>query len=139
MTDIYVLDTNIISALVNLSVPDMMTSSLIHRVQAHQQSSLIICECVLYEIERGLTHNQSKNKLSRFYTSILPLFQVTPIILVDWKSAGVLWASARAKGRQLSDIDLLVASVALRLSGVVVTDDHDFDILPVTTENWLHP
>ena len=72
MTDIYVLDTNIISALVNLSVPDMMTSPLIHRVQTHQQSSLIICECVLYEIERGLIHNQSKNKLSRFYTSILP-------------------------------------------------------------------
>ncbi|MCL4256449.1 MAG: hypothetical protein KJ043_22020 [Anaerolineae bacterium] len=44
----------------------------------------------------------------------------------------------RSVGRQLSDIDLLVASVALRLNGVVVTDDHDFDILPVATENWLH-
>ena len=135
---LYILDTNIISALLRLSDSQLINSPLLNRMRAYKQASLIVCECVIYEIERGLNHRHSERLLLRFHTKILPLFQVAPIIFADWKSASILWASARAKGKQLSDIDLLVASVAIRLGGVVVTDDRDFDQLPVQTENWLH-
>jgi len=75
--------------------------------------------------------------MNRFHSVVLPLFQVVPIILADWKTASVLWASSRAKGIQLSDVDLLVAAVSIRLNGIIVTDDQDFDDLPVRVENWL--
>jgi predicted nucleic acid-binding protein len=57
---------------------------------------------------------------------------------VDWRVAAKLWSNVRQHGRQLSDIDLLLASMTLRLNGILVTDDGDFAYLPlVKTENWL--
>ncbi|MDX2077810.1 MAG: PIN domain-containing protein [bacterium] len=130
---IYVFDTNIISEL--LRRPDARVGNLI---RGHQQDRLILCESVIYEIERGLKHRNATKQLERFQKEVVTYFQIMPIQLADWKRAGVMWAVMRSDGRQLSDIDLLVASVAIRLGGVVVTDDRDFDQLPVQTENWLH-
>ena len=48
-----------------------------------------------------------------------------------------MWAVMRGQGIQLSDVDLLVAAVGIRLNGIIVTDDQDFDDLPVRVENWL--
>ena len=42
----------------------------------------------------------------------------------------------RNQGKQLSDVDLLIAALAQRLDGVVVTSDDDFDALPIQRENW---
>ncbi|MCL4254234.1 MAG: hypothetical protein KJ043_10695 [Anaerolineae bacterium] len=70
----YVLDTNIVSALLRMSHP-----KLILRLSQHKREALILCDCIIYEIERGLT----------------------------------------------------------RLNGVLVTDDQDFQYLPIQTENWL--
>jgi len=57
----------------------------------------------------------------------------------DWERAAHLWADAANRGRALSDVDLLVAVVALRLGAVVVSADDDFDTLPVQRENWRFP
>ena len=47
-----------------------------------------------------------------------------------------LWADVANRGKALSDVDLLVAAVATRLAGIVVTADDDFDALPVERANW---
>jgi predicted nucleic acid-binding protein len=54
----------------------------------------------------------------------------------DWDRAAQLWAEARTKGRQLSDVDLLIADIAIRLDAILVTADDDFGALPVRRENW---
>jgi predicted nucleic acid-binding protein len=40
------------------------------------------------------------------------------------------------KGRQFSDMDLLIAAIAKRLDAILVSSDSDFDALPVTREDW---
>lgn len=74
----YIFDTNIISEL--LRNPN---SSIGTRIQKHEQDRLILCECVIYEIERGLEHRNAKNQLARFQREVIPNFQVMPIQLAD--------------------------------------------------------
>jgi len=50
--------------------------------------------------------------------------------------AAQLWADMRNRGRQFSDVDLLIASLAQRLNAVVVTADADFAMLPIQSEDW---
>ena len=57
----------------------------------------------------------------------------------DWQQAARFWADAANKGKVLSDVDLLVAAIARRLGGVVVSADDDFDELPIKRENWRKP
>ena len=45
----------------------------------------------------------------------------------DWHQASQYWADARHAGRQLSDVDLLLAAVAARLDAVIVSSDEDFN------------
>lgn len=128
----YVFDTNIISALLQMS-----NLGLFKRIQSYHRKTLILCDPVVYEIERGLKHRQAHNMLARFYADFVPLFEQTPTHLQDWKLAGLLWANARSQGKQLSDVDLLIGAISIRLNGVVVSNDQDFEYLPVKLENWL--
>ena len=67
---------------------------------------------------------------------IKPQFQWVPIIEADWQQAAQFWADTVSRGLQLSDVDLLVAAVSVRLSGIIVSADDDFDALPVTRQSW---
>lgn len=88
---------------------------------------------------RGLIKTNAARKLHVFQTMILPLLDELPLTDADWQQAAQFWADARRAGKQLSDVDLLVAALAHRLSGVIVSDDDDFDALPVRRENWREP
>jgi predicted nucleic acid-binding protein len=129
----YILDTNILSALLRMSHP-----KLIIRISQHQREALILCDCIIYELERGLVHRGAEKLLRKFERDLFPLFSIIPITHQDWRQAATYWATTRANGKQLSDMDLLIGAVAKRLNGIVVTDDNDFQYLPLKTENWLH-
>ncbi|MBZ0300211.1 MAG: PIN domain-containing protein [Anaerolineae bacterium] len=131
--ELYVFDTNIVSSLLY-----ERQRSLLMRIRRNQTDLLILCDSVIYEVERGLNHKRAERQLSRFRDEVFPMFTVASIQLADWHVAAVLWASTRDIGKQLSDVDLLIAAMALRLNGIVVTNDKDFAYLPmVRTENWL--
>jgi predicted nucleic acid-binding protein len=91
---------------------------------------------VVFEVERGLLHREAASQLDYFREQVLPLFSVVPVTLADWRIASRLWAEMRRKGIQLSDIDFLIAAVTLRLDGILVSADDDFDALPIKRENW---
>jgi predicted nucleic acid-binding protein len=130
---VYIFDTSIISRLIQ-----SRHANIVKRIRTDQSSLHVLCEPVIYEVEKGLIYRGAEKQLDRFQQEVLPLFSpVIGIQLVDWRVASLLWANARARGRQISDIDLLIAAVALRLDGIVVTADDDFDTLPVSRENWL--
>lgn len=130
---VYVFDTNLISSLRPGKNP-----ALFKRLRQNQDQTLCLCEPVIFEIECGYEYRQAYRQLDRFRAHLLPLFVVVPTQLVDWRVAAKLWSSVQQHGRQLSDIDLLLASMTLRLNGILVTDDGDFAYLPlVKTENWL--
>jgi predicted nucleic acid-binding protein len=54
----------------------------------------------------------------------------------DWKQAAHYWVDTVRAGKQLADIDLLIAAIARRTNAVVVSADDDFDALPIRRENW---
>jgi predicted nucleic acid-binding protein len=130
---VYVFDTNIISSLRPGKNP-----VLFRRLQQNKDQTLCLCEPIIFEVERGYEHRQAHQQLAHFREQLIPLFVVVPVQLADWRIAAKLWGDARRRGRQLSDVDVLLAAMTLRLNGILVTDDGDFAYLPlVRTENWL--
>lgn len=67
---------------------------------------------------------------------VRPLFSWVPLIDDDWEQAAQFWSDARRKGKQLADVDCLLAAIAVRLNAIIVSADDDFDALPVNRENW---
>ncbi|MEM6284849.1 MAG: PIN domain-containing protein [Chloroflexota bacterium] len=131
----YAFDTNHVSNMLKVQY-----RSLLLRISQNTTDRLILPEPVIYEVEKGLLHRGASSQFATFQNEIVPLFEVIPVQLVDWRLAAVLWARTRQQGRQLSDIDLLIAAMTLRLKAILITDDRDFTYLPeVPTENWLNP
>lgn len=130
---VYVLDTNTISALRQGKNPELWK-----KLKTHNQDMLCLCEPVIFEVERGFEHRNATKQIQVFREELVPLFIVVAPELVDWRVAAKLWGYARQRGRQFSDVDVLLAAMTLRLNGVLVTDDRDFDYLNIiSTENWL--
>lgn len=130
---IYVFDTNIISSLLKRN-----NRQLLERIRQDQSNIFVLCEPIIFEVERGWLKKQEEGPLQRFRHEIIPLFNVVSVQLVDWQVAAELWAYSRNRGKTLSDMDLLLAAIALRLKGVVVTNDGDFKHLPaLEVEDWL--
>ncbi|MFZ4816559.1 MAG: type II toxin-antitoxin system VapC family toxin [Phototrophicaceae bacterium] len=134
MTD-YVIDTNTLSNLVKNP-----SGALQNRVNntVSNGSKLWVSEAVQYEVERGLRKKGATKQLEVFRNQVLPTFSVVAVDWVTWDAAADLWVLAANKGRQLADVDLLVAALAIRLSAVIVSHDRDYDAFPsIPVEDWL--
>jgi tRNA(fMet)-specific endonuclease VapC len=128
----YILDTNVISDLLK-GHPNVQARL---RDAMQQEAAIILCQPVLYEVRRGLLWVGATSKQAVLERDFLPLFQVTPLLDGDWALAARFWADAVSTGRQLADIDLLVAAIAARLGAIIVSSDADFDALPVPRHDW---
>lgn len=132
---VYLLDTNVIS--------DLLKRNPV--VYSHLQAAraggdiLSICQPVYYEIIRGLIWAGASAKLRILKEEFLPTIRWTLLMDDDWTQAAQYWAATVAAGRQLGDMDLLLAAIALRLNAVIVTSDQDFDALPIRRTNWRAP
>jgi predicted nucleic acid-binding protein len=129
---IYIIDTNVISDIVAPSANPPVLANL----AKHRQDTLCLCEAVDYEIRRGYFKIGATSKLSAYENKVKRQFQWVIITDDDWKQAAQFWAEMANKGRVLSDIDLLVAAIAKRLGGIIVSADGDFDALPVSRVDW---
>ncbi len=85
---------------------------------------------------RGLKYKKALQQIEIYQTKIRPLFQSIAITSVDWSHAEDLWVSCVEKGRQLSDIDLLLGVITIKFDGVLVSADNDFSIFNIKIENW---
>ena len=135
MTKVFVLDTNVISDITN---PEPNSNVLLH-MNINQSSVLCLCQPVDYEIRRGYLKKGATRRLSVYNRQIKKQFRWIQLNDRDWLHAAQLWADAVSKGIQLSDVDLLIAAIAMRLDAVIVTADNDFDALPVKCVNWREP
>jgi predicted nucleic acid-binding protein len=57
----------------------------------------------------------------------------------DWAQAARWWVETQSQGKQLADMDLLIAALTQRLDAVLVSADNDFDALAVPRVNWRIP
>jgi predicted nucleic acid-binding protein len=128
----YILDSNIIADRLNgvVAVASKMHSAL------QENHRLCLCQPVHYEVSRGLLKTRANRKQLIFVNDIVPLLDWIELVDGDWTKAAQLWAQTTASGKQLSDVDLLVAALAIRLDAIVVSSDADFDALSVTRVNW---
>lgn len=128
----YILDTNVISDYIKQFEPTITRIK-----QAIRDGHILyLCKPVEYEVLRGLIKVNADRQQQIFEMGFAPQLTLLPLLDVDWRQAGQFWAQARNTGKQLSDVDLLLAALAFRLNAVIVTNDDDFDALPVQRENW---
>jgi predicted nucleic acid-binding protein len=121
---IYILDTNAITDRINevQSVKQEFNNAIIggHR--------LYLCPPIYYEVMRGLDFAGQQ----AFEQGFVPALEWVELVAEDWKQAAAYWSS----GQHLSDVNLLLAALACRLNGVVVSADEGFNALPVKRDNW---
>ena len=132
---IYLLDTNTISDLI------VGHSLVIQQVEHHRvnRDNMAICQPVYYELMRGLIRTKATRKLSILKDRLLVQFDRIHLEDADWLQAAYFWSNAISAGKQLSDMDFLLAAIAHRVDAVIVTSDTDFDALPVKHQNWREP
>ena len=128
----YILDTNAIADYISQFEP-----TVTHIKQAFLEGHVLhLCQPVQYEVARGLLKTNATRKRRIFEESFVPLMTPLELIADDWDQAARFWADTTNRGYQLSDIDLLVAALATRLNSIIVSNDDDFDALPVRRANW---
>jgi len=125
----YLLDTNIVSDLTKNH------SIVVKNIRIHRNDTIFLCQPVEFEVRHGLIWKKAPAKL-RLLDQLKNSWEWVETVDMDWQRAAQLWADAQKIGKQLSDIDLLIAAITIRLNAIVVTNDNDFDALPVQRENW---
>ncbi len=126
----FILDTNIISAIIKGH-----PAVFVH-FEAHRSDEIYLCQPVYFETMRGLIWKRADSKIGLLerLRSQLGWLQLNDH---HWTQAGRFWADSVSHGRQLSDVDLLIAALAFDLDAIIVSNDSDFDALSVQRENWL--
>lgn len=129
---IYLLDTNAVADYIYGVRPVMQHME--RAIEAEDQ--VCLCEPVHYEVMRGLLWKGAAAKQQRYEQQFAPMLKWVPVVHDDWQQAAQFWADMRRKGRQISDVDVLIAALAVRLNAVIISADTDFDALPVQRESW---
>ena len=127
----YILDTNVVAHYLNDTMP---TKTRIDDA-LQQRNRVYLCQPVHYEVLRGLLKANAIRKLRAFQEIFMPQLIWLALEDEDWQQAAVFWSDTRKRGRQLSDTDLLIAALTLRIGGILVTADNDFEALPIPREN----
>jgi len=131
----YLLDTNIVSAIVNQSLkirPELLGTALI-------EPELFISCITYYEVKRGLLYVNATRKLSifnKFCEKATILFLDSMEVL---EAASEIHVNLRRTGRPIQDADILIAATAITNNLTLVSHDSDLLRVPgVRLENWLN-
>ena len=127
----YLFDTNHFSAAID-DQAGVRERILQLRQSGHRMGT---CVPVLCELETGLQRTQRREHNRRILGTLLRQVRIwhlePPMALV--------YAEVRARGRVLSQVDMMLASLSRSLSATLLTDDRDFEALPdLQGENWLN-
>lgn len=129
----YLLDTNHVGrALDSGIVRDRMRQLLL------AGNRLGTCVPVLCEVQVGInqTARQKRNTLALAQLVSELLIWPVDLELVSYYAAAR--AELKSQGRIMSQIDLMIVSIARQQNAVVVTTDRDFEAFPdVKKENWI--
>ncbi|MEA3361212.1 MAG: PIN domain-containing protein [Thermodesulfobacteriota bacterium] len=120
-TESVLLDTSVwIDALRGKTSKIVMTTK-----ELLKDDRVLTCGPIIFEIKRGLRHEERKK--------ILPLFDALIRLSVDetlWDAAGDLDASLRSKGATIPPMDVIIAQVCLHHKVCLFTLDEHFRSVP---------
>jgi tRNA(fMet)-specific endonuclease VapC len=132
MTDVYLLDTNIVTAI--LKKDSRAIGQAQEKLAAN--SRLLMSAVVYYEIKRGLLKRDATQQLAAL-EELTRNLEWADVARAHWEAAATLWAECQKAGIPLNDADLLLAVQARQAQAIMVTNDADFDRLGVPCENWI--
>lgn len=130
----YLLDTNHLSHAVTLDSPARLRIEKVRLTGARFGT----CIPVLCEIEAGIQQVRRPDEYRENLKRLLRYVSIWPLDLETSRRFGEIHRKLREKGRVLSQVDMMVAALALQMGLTVLTTDGDFEALPeVHKENWL--
>jgi tRNA(fMet)-specific endonuclease VapC len=96
------------------------------------------CVPVLCELQAGLPPGERGEKYRRALQRLLGRVRVWPLDGEAARIYGEIYQDLRARGRILSQVDIMLAALAKQMSPTLASTDRDFEALPeLPTENWL--
>jgi predicted nucleic acid-binding protein len=130
----YLLDTNHMSHAIRIVSPLRDRLRQVHRLGFR----LLTCWPVLCELEEGIVFTADPAHYRRTLDAVIKDVRIWPM---DWNLVayyGSVAKIAKARGRALSSIDIVLAGFAWKDDVVLLTADRDFEAFPeVRTENWI--
>jgi predicted nucleic acid-binding protein len=96
------------------------------------------CSPVLCELAAGIEQTARRDHNWNELALLLRQVKVWPIDLDAVRAYGDIYGELRAKGRVLSQVDIMVAALARRSGLIVLTTDRDFEAVSgIDVENWV--
>lgn len=126
------LDTNTLNYLLkgNAPVADRLEEA------NGEGASFLLATPAHYELTRYLDL-KGAHRMRRIYSQITSSWQRCNLTFEDWSTAARLWAERHRAGKSIADMDLLLATLALREGSVLVTANvRHFEGLGLPVENW---
>ncbi len=94
----------------------------------------------LCEIEVGIRQVRHPEDYRLNLKRLLRHVRVWPLDLETAQRYGGIYHRLRQKGRSLSQVDMMLASLARQMRLTLLTTDRDFEALPeIRTANWTLP
>jgi predicted nucleic acid-binding protein len=130
----YLLDTN------HVSEGIQKVSHIRDRLQQSNRegNKFGTCAPVLCELEVGVQQLVDPTAARRRLDAVLEIVRLWSIDVDVARIYGTLYRELKRRGRALSQVDLMLGSLAVHMNLTLLTTDRDFEALPeVQRENWL--
>jgi predicted nucleic acid-binding protein len=96
------------------------------------------CVPVLCEVETGLRQTRRREHNRRILSTLLRQIRIWPLEPPMAPIYAEIYHDLRARGRVLSQVDMMLAALSRWMDAILLTDDRDFEALPdLHVENWL--
>jgi tRNA(fMet)-specific endonuclease VapC len=96
------------------------------------------CVPVLCELETGLQRTRRREHNRRILITLLRQIRIWPLEPPLALVYAEIYHDLRARGRVLSQVDMMLAALSRSMDAILLTDDRDFEALPdLQIENWL--
>mgnify|MGYP002624390340 CR=1 FL=1 len=131
---LYLLDTN------HLAPATVARSPVRLRIENHLTTGdrFGVCVPVLCEFEIGIQQSRNPESYRHTLRRVLRRIRVWPMSIRVAHVYGRLAIDLRRRGRALSQVDMMLAALALQMNATLLTSDRDFDaIAELRCENWL--
>ena len=134
----HLLDTSVFSQ----PIKKLPHAECMKRWQAFGDTSLVtsaICEA---EILFGLRKNGSTKLIAAYETILKGRYDVLPVDSTVADAYAQLRTDCEKRGKQVADMDLLIAATALANNNLIVAtlNMNDFQVIQgITVENWSSP
>jgi predicted nucleic acid-binding protein len=133
MPPIYLLDTNMVSAI-------MADHPKVQARMSGQAGRIVTCPIVCGEIRYGLERlpaGKRRSNLEAKAALVLAAIAIEPVTKNAGDTYGVVRRAMELKGRNPDDNDLWIAALSLVLGATLVSNDQEFSHVPgLVVEDW---